>query len=372
MEIFKNFDREKWLYNGLIITFILLYAATAFVSFYHAITFFNIANAIWLSVLLSFVAEIGQASVLFSILLTKHGSKFLPWVIMFILTSLQIIGNVDSSFNWIVSHNDAGLNNFKRSILFFVQTENDEMFRVIVAWISGALLPVIALSMTALVAQNINIRKEKAEEDEKKKIQETSGSTISQEIVVNASDIMSEVSKIRPTKEDLDQLDVILKNKIPINEIPKEDEADESQTKIVKPKNESFIPKKNPDQLFSFGKNNEIENVDEPDVSNNEFDSFDLTTEISDKISQKNVESTQESTSNIENENKERDFLDEEVEQLIPEKTEITLTPEEKIIEEFPKVKENPPIEPNSHIETLTAEQLERIRQIARDNLKKK
>ena len=115
MKLFKkNYDREDLLHLGLIVTFAILYVATAFVSFYHAITFFHIANAIWLSIILSFVAEIGQASVLFSILLTDNRNKFLPWVIMIILTSLQVIGNVVSSFDWIVTHNDAGLENFKR------------------------------------------------------------------------------------------------------------------------------------------------------------------------------------------------------------------------------------------------------------------
>ena len=169
MKLFKkNYDREDLLHLGLIVTFAILYVATAFVSFYHAITFFHIANAIWLSIILSFVAEIGQASVLFSILLTDNRNKFLPWVIMIILTSLQVIGNVVSSFDWIVTHNDAGLENFKRSILFAVQTDDPEMFRIIVAWISGALLPVIALSMTALVAQNIDLRAKKRKELESK------------------------------------------------------------------------------------------------------------------------------------------------------------------------------------------------------------
>jgi len=226
MELFKNFDRNKWLYNGLIATFIFLYAVTAFVSFYHAITFFNIANAIWLSVLLSFVAEIGQASVLFSILLSKENKgKFLSWIIMGILTSLQIIGNVDSSFNWIITHNDAGLESFKRSILFAVQAENNEMFRVIVAWISGALLPVIALSMTGLVAQNINIKEEKRKqlEQENKLL---SGSTPADQ-VIDAKDIISEVSKIRPDVGELLVLEQILSKKKPIEKVPVEEDNEE-------------------------------------------------------------------------------------------------------------------------------------------------
>ena len=72
MRLFVNTDRKTILYWGLIITFAVLYLATAFVSWYHAISFFNISNPTWLSVILSFVAEVGQASVLFSILLTNN------------------------------------------------------------------------------------------------------------------------------------------------------------------------------------------------------------------------------------------------------------------------------------------------------------
>lgn len=154
MNLFKK-DRKTLLYGGLIITFIILYVATAFVSWYHAITFFNIANAVWLSVILSFVAEIGQASVLFAILLTKNKYKFLPWAIMIILTSLQVIGNVVSSYKYIIVSNSLDFEYFQKSILFWVQTANPEMFKVIIAWISGGILPLIALSMTALVAENM-------------------------------------------------------------------------------------------------------------------------------------------------------------------------------------------------------------------------
>ena len=205
MKLFKkNYDREDLLYLGLIVTFAILYVATAFVSFYHAITFFHIANAIWLSIILSFVAEIGQASVLFSILLTDNRNKFLPWVIMIILTSLQVIGNVVSSFDWIVTHNDAGLENFKRSILFAVQTDDPEMFRIIVAWISGALLPVIALSMTALVAQNIDLRAKKRKELESKTSPINDVNNLDDTEPIPASVIVGEVSKIRPTEEELE------------------------------------------------------------------------------------------------------------------------------------------------------------------------
>jgi hypothetical protein len=162
--MFKNFDKNKLLYYGLIITFTILYAATAFVSWYHAITFFNIANAAWLSVILSFVAEIGQASVLFEILSSKK-QKFLSWGIMFLLTTLQVIGNVVSSYKYIAESTGSDFLYFQKSILFWVQASDPEMFKVIIAWIVGAILPIIALSMTALVADKLHLKSDGEEEN---------------------------------------------------------------------------------------------------------------------------------------------------------------------------------------------------------------
>jgi len=158
----KNNNR---LYKWLIVTFIILYSATAFVSFYHSITFFNIANAVWLSIILSLVAEIGQASVLFSLLLTKNKHSTLAWSIMFLLTALQIVGNVVSSFKYISLANNIDFTYFQKSILFWVSDTNTEMFKIIIAWITGGILPIIALSMTALVADNMKLKEEEPSEE---------------------------------------------------------------------------------------------------------------------------------------------------------------------------------------------------------------
>lgn len=328
MKLFKKeYDREQVLYGGLIITFAILYLATAFVSFYHAITFFHIANAIWLSVILSFVAEIGQASVLFSILLTDNKNKFLPWAIMVILTSLQVIGNVVSSFDWIITHNDAGLDSFKRSILFAVQTDDPEMFRIIVAWISGALLPVIALSMTALVAQNMDLRAKKKNNGGESYINVDDKPDDIERIPASA--IISEVSKIRPTEDDLSRLEEILKNK----ELIKKESIEEKE--MGAPFDEPIY---NPDMNF--------DNSEESYEPDEDFGPVDLTNEIPDIVPSK------------ESEKNDTPIVQEVITPPTPEEREATSAVEEK-----PQSQSTYP---------LTQEQLDRIRQIARENLKKK
>lgn len=158
---------NKNLYWALIITFALLYLCVGFVSTLHSITFFNITNSIALAVLLGLTYEIGQASVLFSILLTKNKDKFLPWSLMFLLTALQITANVYASFKFMANSGSTDWTYWYKSILIGVQSSNPETYQIIISWISGALLPVVALGMTALVAENIKMASDENEEEDK-------------------------------------------------------------------------------------------------------------------------------------------------------------------------------------------------------------
>jgi len=80
MKLSKIKITNKGLYWGLILTFFLIYICVGFVSTLHAITFFQMANSVWLAILLALAFEVGQSSVLFSILMArKEDQKFLPW-----------------------------------------------------------------------------------------------------------------------------------------------------------------------------------------------------------------------------------------------------------------------------------------------------
>jgi len=189
----------KKLYWGLIVTFGLLYLLVAFVSTLHAIDFFRMANIGSLAILLGVAYEIGQASVLFSILMTKNREKFLPWLLMILLTGLQVTANVFASFKHMANSDNADWSYWYTSILkiFGVAEGTPETYQVIISWISGALLPIVALGMTALVAQNIKLMAEEGDEPEK----------------INAEDLASEISKVRPTDDELNQLEDILNKK---------------------------------------------------------------------------------------------------------------------------------------------------------------
>lgn len=137
--------------KALLVLFSLLYLAVGFVSTYHAIEFFTLSNATWLAVILAIAFEVGQAAVLFSLLTSKDKSKIMPWILMFMLTIVQVLGNVFSSYSWMVQHNPDMIQYFTESVLFFVQNPNPKFNQVMVSYITGAILPIVSLCMTSMV-----------------------------------------------------------------------------------------------------------------------------------------------------------------------------------------------------------------------------
>ena len=136
--------------KSLIVLFSLLYIAVGFVSTYHAIAFFAISNEKWLAVILAIAFEIGQATVLFS-LLTSKTKKVMPWILMGVLTLVQVLGNVYSSYAYMITYNMDLVKYFTDSVLFYVQDPDPKVNQVMISYITGAILPIVSLCMTSMV-----------------------------------------------------------------------------------------------------------------------------------------------------------------------------------------------------------------------------
>ena len=136
--------------NILTILFSLLYLAVGFVSVYHAVSLFSISNDSWLAIILALAFEVGQAAVLFSLLINKT-KRTMPWILMGVLTAVQVMGNVYSSYHYASIHNPEEMKYFIDSILFFVQDPDPQVNRVMLSYITGAILPIVALCMTSMI-----------------------------------------------------------------------------------------------------------------------------------------------------------------------------------------------------------------------------
>ena len=147
---------QKVLNKVFVWGFLFLYLLVACISFCHAVEFFNIGNANWMSVTLAFAFELGLALSLAAILLSDSNSKnILPWALMIILCAVQVIGNVYSTYKYIALSETEYYQYLAQPLLFWIEDISEKTVRIIISWIIGAILPIIALFMTDMVASNL-------------------------------------------------------------------------------------------------------------------------------------------------------------------------------------------------------------------------
>jgi hypothetical protein len=138
-----------------IYAFLFLYALVAFISFCHAIEFFDIGNTHWMSIMLAFAFELGLAVCLASILIGTNKRNNIAWLLLTILVLVQVIGNTYSVFKFISESGYDYYNYLAKPMLFMIEEVSQETIQVIISWIMGAILPIVALLMTEMVANGI-------------------------------------------------------------------------------------------------------------------------------------------------------------------------------------------------------------------------
>jgi hypothetical protein len=210
---------QKVLHKVFIWGFLFLYLLVALISFCHAVQFFNIGNVQWMSVSLAFAFELGLALSLASILLSEQNKKqTLPWILMCVLTLVQVCGNVYSVFKYISESDIVNYQYLAKPLLFFIQEVDDETIQIIISWIMGAILPVVALMMTDMVATNIKM-----------------GDVTDEEAIeeINTSDVKKDKSPI--VKEPIRETPVTTEIKdVKVDKIP------EAPFKVELPESEEF------------------------------------------------------------------------------------------------------------------------------------
>ena len=142
-----------------------MYAFVALVSGIHGFAFFGLANNSMLAVMLAVAFEIGQAAVLFSILTNRsQQKKVMPWVLMVILTLVQVMGNVYNSYRYLILNAGDNLRFFKEPLFIWTQLP-DAQANVILSYIQGAILPIVALLLTSMVTGFLNDKQNEEEEE---------------------------------------------------------------------------------------------------------------------------------------------------------------------------------------------------------------
>ena len=174
--------------NLFLCLFAILYLSVATVSTFHAFHFFGLANNSVMAAMLAGTFEIGQAAVLFSLLTdSDNRKKYMPWVLMCILTLVQVLGNVFSSYEYIITNSMESLRYFKEPIFIWTNLP-DEQANVIVTYIQGSLLPIVCLLLTSMVTSYLSKEENnKSLEDEKKNEDITKDESITDKSVKDES-----------------------------------------------------------------------------------------------------------------------------------------------------------------------------------------
>lgn len=226
----KKFLTKRNIYIGL---FAILYITVALVSLIHSFAFFGLANDNAMSIMLGTTFEIGQAAVLLSILTSKKDrSRIMPWCLMILLTAVQVLGNVYSSYKYLMTHSTGDLRFFKEPI-FIWTTLPDAQATVIITYIVGAILPIVALCMTSMVSNYI-------EDTSNEDIEDTDDNN---KLEKNPTEVPKDYNDIEepteePTKETIEESkESIEESKEPIEEVeePVEKPIEEVEEPAVEP-----------------------------------------------------------------------------------------------------------------------------------------
>lgn len=151
-------ENKSRLVSGFIIgTFVTLYLMVSVISTIHVIDFFKLSNPDWLAISLAIAFEVGAAASLASLIALKKMNKGLVWMLFFLLTAMQAMGNTYYAY--------VNLEDFAAWSELFGLMEEDIIFQKrVLSIVSGAILPIVALGFIKSLVDYIKPEEETAKE----------------------------------------------------------------------------------------------------------------------------------------------------------------------------------------------------------------
>jgi len=134
----KTKKMKNLTHKFIIGTFVSLYLMVSIISTIHVIDFFELSNPYWLAVTLAIAFELGAAASLASLIIMDKMNKTLVWALFITITLMQMQGNMYYAFKNITDYSTW-------SQLFNLIEEDPIYQKRILAFVSGAILPLVAL-----------------------------------------------------------------------------------------------------------------------------------------------------------------------------------------------------------------------------------
>lgn len=212
------------LVSGFIIgTFVTLYLMVSVISTIHVIDFFKLSNPTWLAISLAVAFEVGAAASLASLIALKKMNKGLVWMLFFLLTAMQAMGNTYYAY--------VNLENFQAWSELFGLIEEEIIFQKrVLSIVSGAILPIVALGFIKSLVDYI-----KPEEDEKI-TEEPEKEETKDQLLVDGGGSLTPVTSESP-EDDLISLNEVI---APVQEETTMVEAESAEEKLDETQAESF------------------------------------------------------------------------------------------------------------------------------------
>lgn len=147
-------NQSKLVNRFVIGTFVTLYLLVSTISTIHVIDFFEMSNPYWLAVTLAIAFEIGAAASLASLVVLDKMNKGLIWALFIAITLMQMQGNMYYAFK--------NLNNYQSWVELFNLVDEDPLYQKrILSFVSGAILPLVALGFIKSLVDYIKPSEEK-------------------------------------------------------------------------------------------------------------------------------------------------------------------------------------------------------------------
>jgi hypothetical protein len=135
------------------------------ISTIHVIDFFKLSNPDWLAISLAIAFEVGAAASLASLIALKKMNKGLVWMLFFLLTAMQAMGNTYYAY--------VNLENFTAWSELFGIVEEELIFQKrVLSIVSGAILPIVALGFIKSLVDYIKPEEEVIAQPEEKEVGE--------------------------------------------------------------------------------------------------------------------------------------------------------------------------------------------------------
>lgn len=141
--------KERIIKYGTMGSYLLLYIIVAIVSLVSSVHFFNLAHQGWMSIVLACSFEIGQMACLFGALTRRKKGFDIVWIMFVVLTMFQCMANTYAAYIGLADY-------VSWSELFGLNEMEPMEQKRIIAGISGAILPLIALGFIKCLTDYMN------------------------------------------------------------------------------------------------------------------------------------------------------------------------------------------------------------------------